>query len=90
MVGEPLCNSWVTIEGGQIKAIGKSNDYLHSGIDLGSVAVIPGLVNAHTHLELSHLRERVPRAKHFIEWVRSLILNRNKFHDQNNLNIEQS
>lgn len=90
MVGEPLCNSWITVESGRIKAIGKSNDYLHSGIDLGSVAVIPGLVNAHTHLELSHLRGRVPRAKHFIEWVRSLILNRNKFHDQNNLNIEQA
>tara|TARA_B100001123_G_scaffold441493_1_gene582806 strand:- start:5266 stop:6447 length:1182 start_codon:yes stop_codon:yes gene_type:complete len=90
MVGAPLCNSWITVEGGRIKAIGKSNDYLHSGIDLGSVAVIPGLVNAHTHLELSHLSGRVPQSGHFIGWVRSLILNRNKFHDQDNLNIEQA
>ena len=90
MVGEPLSNSWITVEDGRIKAVGKSNDDLRPGIDLGSVAVIPGLVNAHTHLELSHLRGCVPRSRHFIDWVRSLILNRNKFHGRNNLKIEQA
>ena len=90
MVGEPLLNSWITVEGGQIKAVGKSKDNLHSGIDLGSVAIIPGLVNAHTHFELSHLRDQVPQSRNFIDWVRSLVSNRNKFDDRNNLKIKQA
>ena len=40
---------------------------------LGSVAVLPGLVNAHTHLELSWLRGRVPPAGDFLSWVGQLM-----------------
>ena len=40
--------------------------------DLGNVALLPGLVNAHTHLELSWLRGRVPPASQFTDWVKTL------------------
>jgi cytosine/adenosine deaminase-related metal-dependent hydrolase len=40
---------------------------------LGSVAILPGLVNAHTHLELSWLRGRVPPANRFTDWVKTLV-----------------
>ena len=40
--------------------------------DLGSVAILPGLINAHTHLELSWLRGRVPPALKFTDWVKTL------------------
>ncbi len=33
---------------------------------------LPGLVNAHTHLELSWLRGRVPPAARFTDWVKTL------------------
>ncbi len=39
--------------------------------DLGHVAVLPALVNAHTHIELSHLHGRVPFGPTFVHWVRS-------------------
>ena len=39
----------------------------------GTGLVIPGLVNAHTHLELSALRGAVPGGAGFVPWVERLI-----------------
>jgi cytosine/adenosine deaminase-related metal-dependent hydrolase len=38
---------------------------------LGGVAIMPALVNAHTHLELSYLRGRVPPRTRFLDWIRT-------------------
>lgn len=40
---------------------------------LGDAALIPGLVNAHTHLELSDLAQPLEQAMPFTSWVRKLI-----------------
>ena len=34
---------------------------------------MPGLVNAHTHLELSYLRDEVAPASEFVSWIRALL-----------------
>ncbi|HXE80165.1 MAG TPA: amidohydrolase family protein, partial [Vicinamibacterales bacterium] len=44
-----------------------------SRVRLDGAALMPGLVNAHTHLELSYLRGAVPRAARFTDWVRDLM-----------------
>ena len=64
----PIRDGWVAVDRGRIVAYGALGPAGRRGladgareIDLGHVAVLPGLVNAHTHLELSYLRDEVPR-----------------------------
>lgn len=42
-------------------------------IDLGDRLLLPGLVNAHTHLEFSGLPQPIPHAGTFASWIRALV-----------------
>ena len=67
----PIRNGFVTLEGGRITAVG---DRVPADVEsLGNVAILPALVNAHTHLELSYLHGRVPPGTSFNEWVMALM-----------------
>jgi cytosine/adenosine deaminase-related metal-dependent hydrolase len=70
----PIKNGIVSVDGDRIDAVrGQGAGTRDQGvIDLGNVALLPGLVNAHTHLELSWLRDRVPPASRFTDWVTTL------------------
>jgi aminodeoxyfutalosine deaminase len=76
----PIRDGWVAVEGGRILAVGQRNGpeaRVYGPLrPLGAVALLPGLVNAHTHLELSWLRDRVPPANAFTSWVKQLIIAR--------------
>ncbi len=79
--GEPIRDGWVMVDGGRVVALGRraANDST-PGVELGDVAVMPGLVNAHTHLELSYLRDQVAPASSFTAWARQIIAERRKAH----------
>lgn len=72
----PIRDAWLQTDQGRIVAFGHSRpgDFTPADeIDLGDVAVLPGLVNAHTHLELSWMRDRIPETDDFPGWIRSVI-----------------
>lgn len=45
-------------------------------LDLGDAVCLPGFVNAHAHLDLSHLHHQVPRGLAFTDWARAIISGR--------------
>lgn len=75
----PIRDGWVAVEAGTIRAAGSGPR--SDAIDLGRVAVLPALVNAHTHLELSYLRGAVPPAGRFVDWIRAVMAARREHPD---------
>jgi len=70
----PIRDGWVETDRGRITAVGQGAPTTAvEEVVLGDVAVMPGLVNAHTHLELSYLRGRIPPATEFVDWIRRLM-----------------
>jgi cytosine/adenosine deaminase-related metal-dependent hydrolase len=70
--GPPLEGGTVTIRDDRILAVEPRGGW-GADVDLGNVALVPGLVNAHTHLDLSGLRGRVRPAADFTAWLRAVV-----------------
>ena len=72
--GPPLPDGTVTVRGTRIEAVEPAGAR-SADVSLGNAAVIPGLVNAHAHLDLSGARGVVPPTDpdHFTDWLRGVI-----------------
>ncbi len=70
-------NGAVLIDGGKIKFAGSANDINNHEscqiVDLGNSAIVPGFVNTHTHLELTHLHKCINYNGDFTDWIRQLV-----------------
>ncbi|TWT40268.1 amidohydrolase family protein [Botrimarina hoheduenensis] len=70
----PIEDGVVVIEAGRIVRIGRQAPANAEVEDLGDVALMPGFVNAHCHLEFSHLKRRVGRKGVTLPtWIRQII-----------------
>ena len=47
-------------------------------VDLGEQALLPGLINAHCHLDYTCLRGKIPRQKSFTDWIRAINAEKSK------------
>lgn len=75
---EPLADGYLEIEDGRIVDLGHRDGRAGDArtIDLGQVALIPGLVNAHAHCEFSDLQQPLEPAQPFTQWIGRLMAHR--------------
>jgi cytosine/adenosine deaminase-related metal-dependent hydrolase len=71
----PIADGVVSVEEGRIVAIGRGPAWTDCAVaDLGNAAILPGLVNAHTHLEFSGLAAPVGTPGMSLpDWIRLVV-----------------
>jgi len=76
MHGAPIENGAVAVSGDRIVDAGRFDDIKtrNAGhtVDLGEQALLPGLINAHCHLDYTRLRGKIRRQKSFTDWIRAI------------------
>jgi len=76
MDGPPIENGAVAVSGNRIVDVGRFDDIktrnAGNTLDLGEQVLLPGLINAHCHLDYTCLRGKIPPQKSFTEWIRAI------------------
>src|SRR3954447_2768624 len=76
MDGPPIENGAVAVSGNRIIDVGRFDDVktrnAGNAIDLGEQALLPGLINAHCHLDYTCLRGKISPQKSFTEWIQAI------------------
>ncbi len=74
----PIRDGAVALRGEEIVAVGSREavERAHGPGEPVRGVVLPALVNAHLHLELSHLAGRVPGGRGLVPWIESLVAQR--------------
>jgi aminodeoxyfutalosine deaminase len=82
MDGPPIENGAVAISGDRIVDVGRFDEVKTSNsgtvVDLGEQALLPGLINAHCHLDYTCLRGKIPRQQSFTNWIRAINAEKSK------------
>src|ERR1700757_5259997 len=72
----PIENGAVAVFENQIVDVGKFDEIKKRNaceiVDLGEQALLPGLINAHCHLDYTCLRGKIPPQKSFSDWIRAI------------------
>ena len=86
MDGPPIENGAVAVRDGRIQAVGGYNEvarlFHDETTDLGEQVILPGLINAHCHLDYTMMRRLISPRESFAEWIREInAMKRNCFND---------
>lgn len=69
----PIEDGAVEIAGDAIAAVGPASEVAGSEVrDLGEVVLLPGLINAHCHLDYTDMRGQVPWRGRFVDWLAAI------------------
>ena len=76
MTGAPIENGAVVVADNRIADVGSFAEVRtrNSGdiVDLGEQVLLPGLINAHCHLDYTCLRGKIAPQKSFADWIRAI------------------
>jgi cytosine/adenosine deaminase-related metal-dependent hydrolase len=82
MNGAPVENGAVAVAGSRIIDVGTFADVKERNagevIDLGEQVLLPGLINAHCHLDYTCFRDKIAPQKSFTDWIRTINLEKAK------------
>lgn len=71
---DPIDHGYIAVkENGEIEAVGKKSDLPTSDIQHYDGILIPGMVNAHCHLELSHMVGRVDTGTGLLPFLKKVV-----------------
>jgi aminodeoxyfutalosine deaminase len=87
MDGPPIENGAVAVSADRVVDVGEfpevSARYSSQEIiDLGEQVLLPGLINAHCHLDYTCLRGKIPCQKSFTNWIRAINTEKSKLSPQ--------
>src|SRR5476651_2197805 len=79
----PLYHAAVRVAGSEIAAVGLASE-LHAEpgeevVDLGASTLLPGLINAHCHLDFTRFRGIISPRQGFTEWIKTINALRRSF-----------
>ena len=77
----PIFDGAVRVEHGCVAEVGKWSDLCGDAEDLGDVILMPGLVNAHCHLDYTSLAGRIPAPDTFNEWISGIMRHKEEMGD---------
>src|SRR5213596_3563048 len=75
MDGPPVDDGAVRVMNGRIAEAGKISEVAPANdeiLDLGEQVLLPGLINAHCHLDYTCLRRKILPQKSFTDWIQAI------------------
>jgi cytosine/adenosine deaminase-related metal-dependent hydrolase len=93
MIGEPITDAAFVVQGARFTEVGPAHEILRNFAgpveDLGEVVVLPGLVNAHCHLDYTLMRGAILPSRSFSQWVSRINALKRVFSDDDYLRAHQ-
>jgi len=73
MCGDPIENGELIIEDGNIVKIVTQSSNDAAALDLSDYLLMPGFINAHSHISLTAFEKKLSPSDSFVNWIRALI-----------------